>query len=164
MHDVDLRMHLRIAYCYATTYSHDNSTHVGAKIVGCRPLDLVAANVFSSRSQNIPENLIRERKYPRIVHAERAVIYLAAKKGISLYGATMICPWATCPECAQAIVASGIIAVYAHKDALDKTPERWRESLEIGMEVLRDGGVEFHQYAGKLGDCTNLLDGEVWYP
>ncbi len=164
MQDSEIQRHLRRAYNYATMASHDNSTHVGAKIVGCRPLDLVAANVFSSRSQNIPENLVRERKYPRIVHAERAVIYLAAKKGIGLYGATMFCPWATCPECAQAIVSSGIIRVYAHKDAHDKTPDRWREALEIGQEILRGGGVSFHQYAGKLGDCENLFDSRIWYP
>ena len=164
MYKVDIQRHLRSAYNYATTHSHDNSTHVGAKIIDCRPLPLLAANVFSSPSQNIPENLVRERKYPRIVHAERAVIYLAAKKGVSLYGATMFCPWATCPECAQAIVKSGIIRVYAHKDAQDKTPDRWREALEVGKEILSEGGVEFLLVPGKLGNCENLFDGKVWYP
>ena len=164
MLDAWVIQHLRAAYQYASGHSHDNSTQVGAKIVGCKPLSLIAANAFSSPDQNIPENLVRERKYPRIVHAERAVIYLAALKGISLHDSTMFCPWATCPECAQAIVASGIREVYAHKDAHDKTPDRWREPLEIGKEILRDGGVDFFQFEGKIGECENLFDSEVWYP
>ncbi len=164
MNESDIKRHLQDAYRYATTHSHDNSTHVGAKIVGCKPISLVASNAFSSRNQNIPENLVRVRKYPRIVHAERAVIYMAAKLGVSLLDTAMFCPWACCSDCAQAIVSAGITTVWAHADALDKTPERWRVEIELGQEILRDGKVFLRPWAGKLGDCENLFDGEVWYP
>ncbi len=164
MKDIFIRGYLRGAYTYATQHSHDDSTHVGAIIV-C-PMDgvLRGANRFSSQAQNRKENLVRSRKYPRIVHAEREVIYNAAHTNQSISGGVMVCPWATCPECAQAIVVSGIQEVIAHKEALDQTQERWQEAFEIGQEILWDGDVLFTVWSGKLGECENLFNGEIWYP
>jgi dCMP deaminase len=159
-----IETYLRIAYQTATKNSHDDSTQVGAVVVLNDVCFIAGVNRFSSYLQNNSKNLERSRKYPRIIHAERDVVYNAAKYGYSLKGTIMVCPWATCPECAQAIVASGIGKVYAHSDALVQTPERWKESLDIGKEILFDGGVEFIQYSGKIGNCENLFDGEVWYP
>ena len=163
MENTRIRHYMKSAYNYATFHSHDTSTHVGAVIIG-DDIQLQGTNRFTSPNQNIPQNLERRRKYPRIVHGERDVIFTAARLGIPLEGTTMICPWATCSECAQAIVLAGINRVYAHKDALIQTPERWKESLEIGQEILRDGGVEFIVWEGKVGDCENLFNGKVWKP
>lgn len=164
MDELFISAHLRGVYRFATKYSHDDSTHVGA-LINC-PLggSVIGANRFSSIDQNLKKNLVRERKYPRIVHAEREAIYTAVRLNEKIAGGTMVCPWATCPECAQAIVLSGIREVIAHKEALDQTPERWQEALEIGKEILLDGGVYFTIWSGKLGECENLFDGEIWYP
>jgi len=159
-----IRRYMRLAYDYAAKNSHDDSTQVGAMVLVPFGVDLYGTNRFTSPLQKCPENLERSRKYPRIVHAEREVVYTAARLGIQLKGCTMVCPWAACPECAQAIVLSGIDRVYAHKDALDQTPPRWAEAVEIGREILADGGVEFIQWSGKVGDCGNLFNGEVWLP
>ncbi len=164
MHHDKIKHYLRIAYQYTTEYSHDDSTHVGAIIIIPDGLNIYGANRFTSPTQRCSENLERSRKYPRIAHAEREVIYTAARLGTKLKNCIMVCPWATCPECAQAIVLSGIRSVYAHKEALDKTPERWLEALQIGQEILADGGVEFIQWAGKVGDCENLFNKGVWCP
>jgi len=45
------------------------------------------------------------------IHAERNIIFYAAKKGIALEGATMYVSHAPCIGCAQAMAASGIIRV-----------------------------------------------------
>ena len=154
---------MRSAYILSHLLSQDDSTHVGAVIV----LDsgfIYGLNHFTSPKQFCSKNLIRRRKYPRIAHAERDVIYKAAREGIKLSGRTMVCPWATCAECAQAIVLSGLSCVVAHKEAQDQTPERWKETIKIGHEILKDGGVQFIEWSGKVGGCENLFDGEVWYP
>ncbi len=164
MHNETIRLYMQAAYVYATHNSHDDSTHVGAVIRIPGGLDLYGANRFTSKAQKLPENLERSRKYPRIAHAERDVIYTAARLGTKLKNCIMVCPWATCNECVQAIVRSGFDRVYAHKEGLDQTPERWVEALQVGQEILADGGVEFIKWSGKVGDCENLFNKGVWYP
>ncbi len=164
MDQEQIRYYMRQAYGYAAENSHDDSTHVGAVILIPNGLDLYGVNHFTSPQQFCPENLIRRRKYLRIVHAERDVIYKAACEGIRLAGRTMVCPWATCAECAQAIVLSGLSCVIAHKEAQDQTPDRWKKIIKIGHEILKDGGVQFIEWSGKVGDCQNLFDSRVWKP
>ena len=161
---MNVKDYMRIAYINAERDSHDNSTRAGAIIIIDQASHISGVNRFTSAKQNNERNLNRERKYPRIVHAERHAIFTAARMGIRLEGKTMVCPWACCPECAQAIVMSGISKVYAHKDALDRTPERWREAIQMGIEILKDGDVEYIPWSGNIGKCVNLFDGEVWYP
>ena len=163
--DTVIRTYLQQAYNYATLNSHDNSTHVGSVIVSETPrFTIFGTNGFPSESLLTKENLERERKYPRIEHAERVAIYRAARQGYRLEGATMFCPWACCAECARAIVVSGIKAVYTHKEALDKTTDRWKESIEIATEILDHAGVDYIHWSGEVGDCVNLYDGQIWYP
>ncbi len=155
---------MRHAYRAARLLSEDNNTQVGAVVPDAWTLPLVGANRFSSPDQNIPENLERSRKYPRIVHAEMDIIFTAASSKISLHNTTMICPWSPCPQCAQGIVRAGISQVYVHKAAMDKTPDRWKDLLAIGQEILEDGGVTLIVWHGTVGDGTNLFDGEEWCP
>ncbi len=159
-----IQCHMRHAYRAAGLLSDDDNTQVGAIVPDAWTLPLVGANRFSSPGQNIPDNLERSRKYPRIVHAEMDIIFTAAASEISLQGATMVSPWSPCPPCAQGIVRSGISRVYIHKAAMDKTPERWRDLLEIGHEILEDGGVTLIMWEGKVGECKNLFNGEMWEP
>jgi len=164
MTDHRIKFHLHQAYLYASQYSHDDNTQVGAIVITSWYNYTYGANRFTSLKQCLPSNLERSRKYPRIEHAERDAIFKATREGITLNNASIVCPWATCSDCARAIVLSGIKTVYAHKEALDKTTERWKDSIEVAKEILKDGGVEYILWSGKVGDCTNLFDGEIWYP
>ena len=76
----------------------------------------------------------------------------------------MVCPWACCSDCARAIVLAGIPLVVAHKQAFAMTPERWREEIAVGLEILEGGGVTYHLLDSKIGEVENLFNGEVWYP
>jgi hypothetical protein len=61
-------------------------------------------------------------------------------------------------------VLSGIRKVVAHKQAYDITPDRWRESIAIGLEILRAGGVEYELLDAKIGYVQNRFDGRLWNP
>jgi len=97
------------------------------------------------------------------VHAERNVIYLAAKKGIKTEGLTMICPWATCIDCAQAIIQAGIKKLITHKQALDRSGH-WQEEIEFAFNMLREAGVEIIIFDGKMNIGKILRSGEYWEP
>ncbi len=164
---VEIKTLLRQAYQVAETFSTDKSTHVGAllydpfneKVLTC------GWNTFTDKSQLLDSrNHLRPRKYAVTEHAERFAIYEAARKGIATTGLTLICPWASCPDCARAIVLSGIIQVIGHFQAFEKTPERWKTEIEIGLEILEGGGVEYKMYDGNISDVRNLFNGEFWYP
>lgn len=162
---------MREAYQVAANESTDTSTKNGALLID--PLVEVfegfilahGVNSFtdSGMASNL-ENFERPRKYQVTEHAERAVIYTAARRGICTEGLIMVCPWACCSDCARAIVLAGITLVVAHKQAQDKTPKRWQEEVEVGMEILQGGGVEYQLFDGNIQGVDNLFDGKVWQP
>lgn len=149
---------LRAAY-HVAAKSKDQSTQVGAIIVKDQQLLLQACNTFVGE-----EHQERPLKYSFIEHAERYVIYQAAKYGIPLKNTTLICPWASCPDCARGIVLSGITCVIGHQQALDKTPVRWREEVDLGIKIMKKGSVEYILFDGNIGQVQNLFDGELWQP
>jgi dCMP deaminase len=155
---------IREAYLFAHDHSDDLSTRNGALIISGGSIAVYGTNRFPPglKCAELLEDRTEKLKY--IEHAERNVIYKAAKSGVNTNGAIMYCPWACCGECARAIVMSGIVLVVAHKQALDKTPERWREPNEEGMRILKAGEVEYYLLDAKIGHCNNLFNGEVWLP
>jgi len=153
---------LQKAYRVAQFYSDDPSTKNGAVLVNRegRPI-ASAANGFPS---GVVPRLERPKKYAFIEHAERNVIFSAARKGEVTEGATLYCPWYACADCARALIQAGIVRVIGHKQMFARTPEHWRETIAYGNEMFREAGVETLQYDGPIGECTALINGEVWYP
>jgi len=158
----------RQAYQRAEDESGDQSTRNCALL-----FDPAAGEVIEYGVNRFPvlklkadaRNHERPRKYAFIEHAEREVIYKCARLGKTTKGLIMVCPWACCPDCARAIVTSGIPLVVAHKQAFAKTPERWREPIEHGLEILRAGDVIYHLWDGEIGGhAKNRFDGEYWSP
>ena len=140
------RVYLRQAYIHAQARSQDSNTQNGALIVfpssGIISAD---ANRYASITQ--PEY---QQKYDYIEHAERSVIYRCVSKGLSTANTHMYCPFISCPECARAIVMSGIKRVVGHKTIWDIIPERWKSKCNIGINILEGGGVEVLLYDGKV--------------
>jgi len=161
---VEIKDLLQQAYLLAQRYSTDRSTKNGAILI--RPGgNLWGVNSFTDYSQFLDcRNHVRPRKYKVTEHAERAVIYKAARLGIATLGLTMVCPWASCPDCARAIVLAGIPLVIGHRQAYDKTPPRWQEEVAFGLEILRGGGVTYQMFDGPIGGVENLFDEEIWLP
>jgi dCMP deaminase len=105
----------------------------------------------------------KEKRYKYSVHAERNVIYKAARLGIKTEGLTMVCPWATCSECAQAIMQAGIKKLVTHKQALDRNGH-WQEDIDFAFAMLREAGVEIIVFDGKIRVGKILRSGEYWEP
>jgi len=157
---------LREAYRLAAEKSTDHSTKVGAIISDWEGSIVISGvNAFTNAQQTQKkENHERPRKYKVTEHAERAAIYKAARAGFSTEGHVLICPWASCPDCARAVVLAGITLVVGHKQALERTPERWKEDIAIGMEIMKGSDVSYILYDGEIGGIENLFDGEIWLP
>jgi deoxycytidylate deaminase len=88
------------------------------------------------------EDQLRPRKYEIFEHAERGSIYAAASYGIPTWGATMVCPWAACVDCARAIVESHIAKLVTRSRDSELANDRWTKSIELADEILQAGGVE----------------------
>lgn len=91
-----------------------------------------------------------ETKYPFVEHAERNAIYNAAKKGISLKGATIYLysekGYYPCSECTRAIIQSGIkkiVMSHAINENTDKynwtATKKMLKSAEIKVIILKHG-------------------------
>jgi len=158
---------LSYLYHYAAIKSHDKNTQVAAAILGSHDEILVCgANVFTNYEQSLlPIYQEKPLKYKVIEHAERVAIFVAAKLGIETNGRKMLATWACCPECARAIVLSGITDVYVHKQCYDRSPERWKDDLALGLDILKNGKVQFHFVDAIIGGgVINLFNGKIWTP
>ncbi len=72
------------------------------------------------------------------IHAEMNAIIWAARKGISIEGATIYVTLEPCSECSKNIIASGI------KKIVYETPYEHTKSEEIST-FLQDSGVEIYR-------------------
>jgi len=141
--------------------SPDTSTKLGALIVD------KGWNIAHGFNDLVPgygddkAHYERPFKYWVTEHAERAAIFFAIRAGFNPVGKTMVAPWVACPDCARAIVLSGIVEVICHKECMDRTPERWKEMVDTGLQILEKGGVTVVQWSGHLG-IENFNNGEMW--
>lgn len=156
--------YLRMAY-QAARHSPDPSNQNGAVLVTQDKQVAFACNQFTPGFEPTPAILAdRDVKLLYMEHAERGAIYGAAMKGLVTAGASLICPWAACADCARAIAASGITDVYTHQERMAKTPERWRMSVAIGEVILVAAKVKLHYVQVNLGCDPVLVNGEAWKP
>lgn len=161
---------LLVAYNQASK-SPDLSTQNGAIIVdkswedGNKEIKFsFASNTFPPLIKSTPERLQYPLKRDYIEHAERGAIYDASLKGIATENATMFCPWFACVECSRAIICSGIKQVIGHQDMMDKTPDRWKESIKVAFDLLNEAGVKTELIVGKLGGPLLRFNSEIWEP
>lgn len=155
--------YLLMAYEEATK-SPDLSTQNGALLLSAQPPHafVMAHNTLPDGVQVLPERLERPLKYEYTEHAERNVVYQAAKLGIPTLGATMYVPWWACSDCARAIIQAGVKRVVGHQDMFDGTPERWKESIATAMIMLKEAGIEMDLIKGKLNGPVIRFNGNPW--
>jgi dCMP deaminase len=126
--------------------SKDRSTKVGAVIVSDdRSILGTGYNGFPRGvTDDVEERQKRPTKYMFTSHAEANCITNAARNGVrvqgcKLYVASMPEPLPICADCARAIIQSGIIEVVVGSVT---PPERWKESVEAGIEMFKEAGVK----------------------
>lgn len=133
---------------HAASLSKDESTRVGCVIVG------QDRNVLSTGfngmpmgvNDDVPARHERPAKYKYFEHAERNAIYLAARAGTALKGATAyIHPWPPCPDCARALIQAGIKEIVVPGSPV---PSRWLEDMRVAQEMLREAGVNLKSLEG----------------
>ena len=77
----------------------------------------------------------------RTVHAEQNAICQAAKRGISIDGATLYCKMTPCRTCAMLIINCGIKRVIAEK--------RYHDSAD-SIEMFKQAGVELEHLSDMI--------------
>lgn len=160
---MDYKEFLAVAYREATN-SHDPSTQNGALILIDGKIETLDHNRFPDGVEELPERYERPLKYKVIEHAERNAIFAAAKKGICTHGATMVCPWAACSDCARAIIQAGIKTLVTHKQAFDRSPDHWKKDIEIAFTMFEEAKINIVWYDGIVGGPEVLHSGQKWNP
>ena len=152
------RMYLRDAFNEAR-FSLDPSTQVGAVFVVPS-----GAGVVLRDHNSVPARL-RGAGYPIsstdknycTEHAERNLLFKSVKNGIPSAPLTMYCTWASCAECARTLLQFGVGRVVTFTALVERTPERWRNSVWGGLQMLRDCGVPVVGWRGDLGVHDYIL-------
>lgn len=158
---------LKETYIYAYRYATDPSTQNAALILKDNNVIACGANHFPKNVAESPARWERPLKYSYVEHAERNAIFDAVRRGVSTVGTTMVCPWFACDNCARAIIQAGIIEVIGHQSPVDWTPDHWKDSINIALNMLKEAGVNFWFYNGKIFENDELkirFNGELKSP
>lgn len=134
-------IYLREACRVAAHESMDPRTQNGA-LLRARNGDIVTAANQLPPIVATAARLSGDAKYSYIEHAERHVIYRAAREGVATKDATLYCPWFACADCARAIILAGITRLIGHVIPRQVTPDRWKHTIEIADTMLREADVE----------------------
>lgn len=121
-----------------STRSKDKSTKVGACITKGKKLVNIGYNGFAA---NVKDTLLRlntrEIKLKLTLHAELNAI-LTAKQDLT--GCTLYCTHVPCAQCASIIAQTGIERVICYTPDPEFL-ERWKEDIDLTMEVFKEAEV-----------------------
>lgn len=160
--DALVREYLKKCYELASL-SPDPSNQNGAILVARYNQKFEGWNRWAPGFSPTPEQAAdRDWKLAHIEHAERSALFGAMVDGMPTRGGTLFCPWAACADCARAISLAGIADLFVHKARMDTTPERWKASVEQGLDIIRRGGTKIHVYEGEVGGVPIRANGELW--
>ena len=140
------RRFMEVAFLVAS-WSKDNSTKVGAVVVG--PDREIRATGYNGLVRGVDDNkaerLERPTKYDFFEHAERNAIYNACLTGTSLKGCTMYATHPPCTDCARAIIQSGIKTVITREleTRKDISGQTWRDKLDYSRQMFEESGVAY---------------------
>lgn len=130
--------------------SLDPDTKLGAALENSRfGLILAACNTLPRHVKDYPTRLTRPDKYRWIEHAERNVIYKAARENFATRGATLYAHLLPCMECARAIIQAGISRVVVdtkRQQVYDAANKQWQEEQFNAQLMLSEAGVLIVQY------------------
>lgn len=125
-----------------SSWSKDPSTKVGAVIVDVN--NKIVSMGFNGLPQYVPDDPEvlnnRDKKYQHIIHAEMNAILTAQRdlNGYTIY----TYPFAPCPQCASAIIQTGIVRVVS----VECKDSRWIEKLEQAKSFFDMADVETKLY------------------
>jgi dCMP deaminase len=100
---------------------------------------LAACNDFPAGVRDLEARHADPERLLWIEHAERNVIFAAARAGLSTAGATLVATFHPCADCARAIVQAGIATL--HTLAPDFADPLWGAGFHCSRAILEEGGV-----------------------
>ncbi len=145
--------------------SKDPRTKIGAVLVKKGHSPLRGFNGIPKGVADLPDRMERPEKYHWMEHAERNVLYMAAKFGISTEGGVLFTQGMPCVDCARGIVNSSISEVVLHKQWEDNsrkisTIERpWAEHYWRSSSMFIEAGIKIRIIDIVLGK-KGYLDGK----
>jgi len=148
--DVMYRDLLRDCYAYASKSNHP-STHTAALLVDNGEVILRGKNVLPPGVKELKERFEGDNKHVYPNHAERDLVYKAARKGIKTEGLMMVMAWLPCIPCANAVISSGIERLVVHKQMIERTRKGWQKELEDAVQIMEEAGVKILAYDGVVG-------------
>lgn len=141
---------LKKCYDYAKKSNHP-STHNAALLIDKDDVILRGTNILPLGVKNIKKRFEGNNKHIYPNHAERDVIYKAARKGIATKGLTMAMPWLPCIPCADAIITAGIRKLIIHRQMIERTDEKWKDELQDAAQIMAEAGIRIIAYDGQVG-------------
>lgn len=137
------RKFIDIAHAVAQL-SKDRSTKVGAICIG--PAGEIRAMGYNGMPRSCDDDIEarheRPEKYYWFEHAERNLVFNAARIGVPLEGCTLIVSGLyPCMDCARAIVQSGIREVITPPFPTD---EKWADQARRSHQLFQECGVTVH--------------------
>ena len=148
----------------AAMKSKDESTHIGAVIVG------KDKEVISTGYNSFPRHIIddkkerqeRPEKYYWFEHAERNAIYNCALQGVSTRGTRMYTNGIPCMDCARAIVQSGISLVIVDDKWSNGSRDKWDEHAQRSLQLFKEAHIQVHYWKGELINIVKFQRGEIF--
>jgi len=141
---------LGTCYAYAKNSKHP-STHNAALLIKNGNIILKGVNNLPQGVKEIKERFRGYNKHIYPNHAERDVVYKAARKGIATKGLMMVMPWLPCIPCANAVISAGIKKLIIHKQMVEKTRKGWQKELKNAAQIMNEAGIKILAYDGLVG-------------
>jgi len=141
---------LKDCYTYSKKSNHP-STHNAALLLANDEMVLWGVNILPPGVKEVKERFEGPNKHIYLNHAERDVLYKAARKGIATEGLTMVMPWLPCIPCANAVITSGISRLIVHRQMIERTDPKWKDELEDAVQIMKEAGIEMVAYDGVVG-------------
>ena len=144
--------------------SKDPRTKIGAVLVKNSHAPLEGFNGIPKGVKDSPERMERPEKYHWMEHAERNVIDMAAKFGISTDGGILYTQGMPCVDCARPIVNCGIKEVVLHQQWEDVSTKLivgrpWAEHYWRSKTMFDEAGISVRYVDVVLGKI-GYLDGK----
>lgn len=129
-------------------WSKDNSTKVGCVIVGPdKEIRSMGYNGFPRGvDDDVAERNERPVKYQFYEHAERNAIYNATLFGTSLRNCVAYITMFPCPDCARAMIQSGVKEIFFCAPSADDEKSKlagWRDNIKYSLEMFDESGVKY---------------------
>lgn len=151
---------LKECYDYATKSNHPGA-HNAALLVDNGKVVLRGKNVLPPGVKELKERFEGPNKHMYPNHAERDLVYKAAREGIKTDGLMMVMPWLPCIPCANAVISSGIKVLIVHKQMIERTKEHWHKELKDAVTIMQEAGVQIIAYDGMVG-AKSYMHSEEW--